>query len=46
MDKKKNSQEILAQVKAAKQKQAGTNLNKIVGKKKNKDRFGKVNFSG
>lgn len=43
---KKSGAELLKQVKDAKQKQTEKNFSKIVGKQKNKAKFGKVNFNG
>lgn len=43
---KKTGKELLEQAKKAKAKQTAKNFDKIVGKKKNSDKFGKVNFNG
>lgn len=43
---KKDGKTLLEQAKKAKQKPVAKNFDKLVGKKKNSDRFGKVNFNG
>lgn len=43
---KKSGKELLAQAKKAKEKGQAKNFDKIVGKKKSSDKFGKVNFNG